>query len=218
MIIAVNKPSGPTSFDIVQMVRSVTGEKKVGHAGTLDPFAEGVLVLGIGRVSTRQLGRISGTDKDYLATLRLGTATSTGDVEGLITEEAPVPHLTHDKIKTILRMFTGKQKQIPPMFSAKKVKGTRLYKLARQNLEVQREPVEIVIYKLKLLDYANDEITFSLTCSKGTYIRQLGMDIAKALGTMGHLTTLVRTRVGDYTLDNAIPLVDIDKLCSFTEA
>ncbi|MFQ6607776.1 MAG: tRNA pseudouridine(55) synthase TruB [Fidelibacterota bacterium] len=218
MIIAVNKPSGPTSFDIVQMVRSVTGEKKVGHAGTLDPFAEGVLVLGIGRVSTRQLGRISGTDKDYLATLRLGTATSTGDVEGLITEEAPVPHLTHDKIKTILRMFTGKQKQIPPMFSAKKVKGTRLYKLARQNLEVQRAPVEIVIYKLKLLDYANDEITFSLTCSKGTYIRQLGMDIAKALGTMGHLTTLVRTRVGDYTLDNAIPLVDIDKLCSFTEA
>lgn len=218
MIIAVNKPSGPTSFDIVQMVRSVTGEKKVGHAGTLDPFAEGVLVLGIGRVSTRQLGRISGTDKDYLATLRLGTATSTGDVEGLITEEAPVPHLTHDKIKTILRMFTGKQKQIPPMFSAKKVKGTRLYKLARQNLEVQREPVEIIIYKLKLLDYANDEITFSLTCSKGTYIRQLGMDIAKALGTMGHLTTLVRTRVGDYTLDNAIPLVDIDKLCSFTEA
>lgn len=218
MIIAVHKPSGPTSFDIVKKVRAITGEKKVGHAGTLDPFAEGVLVIGISRESTRQLGVISGSDKDYTATLQLGVATDTGDMEGRIIAEEPVPDLTQKKILAVFNKYIGRQKQIPPMYSAKKVKGTRLYKLARQDVEIPREPVEVEISRLDLLDFTGNNITLAVTCSKGTYIRQLGVDISKSLGTAGHLTSLIRTRVGDYSLDDVIQFEDIEQSCLFTEA
>ncbi len=219
MIIAVHKPSGPTSFDIVKKVRAITGEKKVGHAGTLDPFAEGVLVIGISRESTRQLGVISGSDKDYTATLQLGVGTDTGDKEGkIIAEEEPVPDLTQKKILAVFNKYIGRQKQTPPMYSAKKVKGTRLYKLARQDVEIPREPVEVEISRLDLLDFTGNNITFAVTCSKGTYIRQLGVDISKSLGTAGHLTSLIRTRVGDFCLDDAIQFEDIEQSCLFTEA
>ncbi len=217
MIIAVNKPSGPTSFDIVRKVKDLTGDKKVGHAGTLDPFAEGVLVIGVSRESTRQLGVISGLDKDYTATLRLGASTDTGDREGEVVETAGVPTLTNKEILAVFSQFIGWQLQIPPMYSAKKVNGTRLYKLARRKIEIAREPVEIKISNLELLDLSGDDITFSVTCSKGTYIRQLGVDVAKSLGTVGHLTSLLRTRVGDFFLDDAIKFKDIEQSCLFTE-
>ena len=217
MIIAVNKPSGPTSFDIVRKVKDLTGDKKVGHAGTLDPFAEGVLVIGVSRESTRQLGVISGLDKDYTATLRLGASTDTGDREGEVVETAEVPTLTNKDILAVFSQFIGWQQQIPPMYSAKKVNGTRLYKLARRKIKIAREPVEIKISSLELLALSGDDITFSVTCSKGTYIRQLGVDIAKSLGTVGHLTSLLRTRVGDFFLDDAINFKDIEQSCLFTE-
>ena len=217
MIIAVNKPSGPTSFDIVRKVKDLTGDKKVGHAGTLDPFAEGVLVIGVSRESTRQLGVISGLDKDYTATLRLGASTDTGDREGEVVETAEVPTLTNKDILAVFSQFIGWQQQIPPMYSAKKVNGTRLYKLARRKIKIAREPVEIKISNLELLALSGDDITFSVTCSKGTYIRQLGVDIAKSLGTVGHLTSLLRTRVGDFFLDDAINFKDIEQSCLFTE-
>jgi tRNA pseudouridine55 synthase len=217
MIIAVNKPSGPTSFDIVRKVKDLTGDKKVGHAGTLDPFAEGVLVIGVSRESTRQLGVISGLDKDYTATLRLGASTDTGDREGEVVETAEVPTLTNKEILAVFSQFIGWQLQIPPMYSAKKVNGIRLYKLARRKIEIAREPVEIKISSLELLALSGDDITFSVTCSKGTYIRQLGVDIAKSLGTVGHLTSLLRTRVGDFFLDDAINFKDIEQSCLFTE-
>ena len=217
MIIAVNKPSGPTSFDIVRKVKDLTGDKKVGHAGTLDPFAEGVLVIGVSRESTRQLGVISGLDKDYTATLRLGASTDTGDREGEVVETAEVPTLTNKEILAVFSQFIGWQLQIPPMYSAKKVNGIRLYKLARRKIEIAREPVEIKISSLELLALSGDDITFSVTCSKGTYIRQLGVDVAKSLGTVGHLTSLLRTRVGDFFLDDAINFKDIEQSCLFTE-
>ena len=217
MIIVVNKPSGPTSFDIVRKVKDLTGDKKVGHAGTLDPFAEGVLVIGVSRESTRQLGVISGLDKDYTATLRLGASTDTGDREGEVVETAEVPTLTNKEILAVFSQFIGWQLQIPPMYSAKKVNGIRLYKLARRKIEIAREPVEIKISSLELLALSGDDITFSVTCSKGTYIRQLGVDVAKSLGTVGHLTSLLRTRVGDFFLDDAINFKDIEQSCLFTE-
>ncbi len=217
MIIVVNKPSGPTSFDIVRKVKDLTGDKKVGHAGTLDPFAEGVLVIGVSRESTRQLGVISGLDKDYTATLRLGASTDTCDREGEVVETADVPILTNKEILAVFSQFIGWQQQIPPMYSAKKVNGTRLYKLARRKIKIAREPVEIKISNLELLALSGDDITFSVTCSKGTYIRQLGVDIAKSLGTVGHLTSLLRTRVGDFFLDDAINFKDIEQSCLFTE-
>ena len=217
MIIVVNKPSGPTSFDIVRKVKDLTGDKKVGHAGTLDPFAEGVLVIGVSRESTRQLGVISGLDKDYTATLRLGASTDTYDREGEVVETADVPTLTNKDILAVFSQFIGWQQQIPPMYSAKKVNGTRLYKLARRKIKIAREPVKIKISNLELLALSGDDITFSVTCSKGTYIRQLGVDIAKSLGTVGHLTSLLRTRVGDFFLDDAINFKDIEQSCLFTE-
>jgi len=132
-------------------------------------------------------------------------------------ESAEIPKLTDKDIKTVFSQLIGKQQQIPPMYSAKKVNGIRLYKLARMNIEIQREPIEIEISRLKLLDFSENDITFSVTCSKGTYIRQLGVDIAKSLGTVGHLISLLRTRVGDFLLDDAIQLKDIKQLCKFTE-
>ena len=139
MIIAINKPVKWTSFDVVEKVRSITGEKKVGHAGTLDPFAEGVLVVGIGRESTRMLSQLSATSKDYLAELKLGEETDTLDLTGEVTDQREIPHLTASKIENVLAQFRGEIEQTPPMYSAKKIDGTRLYKLARRGEQVDRE-------------------------------------------------------------------------------
>ncbi|MDP6966693.1 MAG: tRNA pseudouridine(55) synthase TruB [Candidatus Marinimicrobia bacterium] len=204
MIIAINKPVKWTSFDVVEKVRSITGEKKVGHAGTLDPFAEGVLVVGIGRESTRMLSQLSATSKDYLAELKLGEETDTLDLTGEVTDQREIPHLTASKIENVLAQFRGEIEQTPPMYSAKKIDGTRLYKLARRGEQVDRDPVAVRILALQLIDLSDDTITFSVTCSKGTYIRQLASDMANALGTAGHLTALRRTRVGNYHLDDCL--------------
>ena len=187
---------------MVKKIRNITGERKVGHGGTLDPFAEGVLIVGTGN-DTKLLQSISAADKTYEATLKLGELTDTLDNEGVIIETAPLPILDKNQIVIAINNFSGKQKQIPPMFSAKKVNGVRLYKLARQKKEVDREPNVITIYSINLISVDLPEIRFSVTCSKGTYIRVLGKDIAEKLGTVGHLTDLVRTRVGDYTLSQS---------------
>ncbi len=202
MIYNIHKPIGWTSFSVVKKIRNITGERKVGHGGTLDPFAEGVLIVGTGN-DTKLLQSISAADKTYEATLKLGELTDTLDNEGVIIETAPLPILDKNQIVIAINNFSGKQKQIPPMFSAKKVNGVRLYKLARQKKEVDREPNVITIYSINLISVDLPEIRFSVTCSKGTYIRVLGKDIAEKLGTVGHLTDLVRTRVGDYPLSQS---------------
>ena len=202
MIININKPAGWTSFDVVKKVRGIIKEKKVGHAGTLDPFAEGVLVLGTGS-DTKKLTDITTANKTYWAELTLGKATDTQDRDGKISVVEVVPELTKETIAAVLASFDGPQEQIPPMYSAKHVNGQRLYKLARKNKTVERAPVRISIEQISLLDYKEPVITFKVTCSKGTYVRVLGADIAVKLGTVGHLTALTRTSVGSYHIADA---------------
>ena len=208
MIININKPAGWTSFDVVKKVRGIIKEKKVGHAGTLDPFAEGVLVLGTGP-DTKKLTDITTTNKTYRAELTLGKSTDTQDRDGKISAEEVVPELTKETIAAVLASFDGPQEQIPPMYSAKHVNGQRLYKLARKNKTVERAPVRISIDQISLLDYMEPVITFNVTCSKGTYVRVLGADIAAKLGTVGHLTALNRTSVGSYHITDAMTIEEL---------
>lgn len=202
MILNLHKPVGWTSFDVVKKVRSIIKEKKVGHGGTLDPFAEGVLIIGTGK-DTKKLTSITSADKTYIARLCLGEITDTLDTEGQVIEAKPVPEINADDIHKVLDSFLGTSCQIPPMFSAKKVNGQRLYKLARKNIEVKRDPVQINIKSIGLLDYLDHSLSFSITCSKGTYIRVLGKDIAEKLGTVGYLKSLVRMQVGPYSIDDS---------------
>ena len=208
MIININKPAGWTSFDVVKKVRGIIKEKKVGHAGTLDPFAEGVLVLGTGP-DTKKLTDITTANKTYRAELTLGKATDTQDRDGRISVEKVVPVLTKEPIVAVLASFNGPQEQIPPMYSAKHVNGQRLYKLARKNKTVERVPVKISIDQISLLDYTEPVISFNVTCSKGTYVRVLGADIAAKLGTVGHLTALIRTSVGSYHIADATTIEEL---------
>ena len=210
MIININKPAGWTSFDVVKKVRGIIKEKKVGHAGTLDPFAEGVLVLGTGP-DTKKLTDITTANKTYRAELTLGKATDTQDRDGKISAEEVVPELTKETIAAVLASFDGPQEQIPPMYSAKHVNGQRLYKLARKNKTVEREPVRISIEQISLLDYTEPVITFNVTSSKGTYVRVLGADIAAKLGTVGHLTALTRISVGSYHITDAMTIEELIK-------
>ena len=216
MIFNIYKPVGWTSFDVVKKIRGITKEKKVGHAGTLDPFAGGVLIIGTNS-DTKKLGKISGTIKSYRAVLQLGEETDTLDLDGKVITVKPVPTLDKNLVESVLKNFIGKYKQIPPMYSAKKVNGVRLYKLARKNKTIDRAPVEVNIIDLTLNDIQDKQIDFSVTCSKGTYIRVLGQEIAKKLGTEGHLTQLQRIAVGDFVVQDSIPLKEFEAKWMSTE-
>lgn len=202
MILNINKPAGWTSFDVVKKIRGIVREKKVGHGGTLDPFATGVLIIGTGK-DTKKLTQITAEDKSYIATIQLGQRTDTLDTEGEIFEEKSVPEISKTKVEQILNSFIGDSQQIPPMYSAKKVSGKRLYTLARQNIEIERKPVTIHIRDIQFLNYSKNQLSFSVTCSKGTYIRVLGNDIAQKLGSIGYLVQLERTQVGGFSIDEA---------------
>ncbi len=210
MILNLYKPPGWTSFDVVKKIRGIIREKKVGHAGTLDPFAEGVLLIGTGK-DTKVLSEISNQSKSYRATLTLGISTNTMDLTGIEEKSLPIPELSTNKILATLNSFLGEQNQLPPMYSAKKVNGERLYKLARKNIEVEREPVPININSISLESIELPDITFSVECSKGTYIRVLGADIAEKLGTVGHLTYLQRTGIGDHNVKDSQSLESFEK-------
>ena len=216
MIFNIYKPVGWTSFDVVKKIRGITKEKKVGHAGTLDPFAGGVLIIGTNS-DTKKLGKISGTIKSYRAVLQLGEETDTLDLDGKVITVKPVPTLDKNLVESVLNNFIGKYKQIPPMYSAKKINGVRLYKLARKNITIDRAPVEVNIIDLTLNDIQDKQIDFSVTCSKGTYIRVLGQEIAKKLGTEGHLTQLQRIAVGDFVVQDSIPLKEFEAKWMSTE-
>ena len=216
-IIIIYKPKGWTSHDIVAKVKNLTQEK-VGHTGTLDPLATGVLPLLIGK-GTLCSKYLINHDKKYKVTLKLGKKTSTGDEEGEIIEEQNVSEqiLEQSNIEEVLKKIIGEQEQIPPIYSAIKVKGKKLYEYARNNQEVKIEPRKITIYEINLLkiDKDNNEIQFKVKCSKGTYIRSLCEDIAKALGTVGYMKELERTEVGDFKLEQSI---SIDDLISISES
>ena len=198
----INKEIGLTSRQEVNNISHKLGEKKAGHIGTLDPFADGLLIVLLGS-STKISPFLEVMDKTYLATLKLGSKTSTGDLTGEVVETKEIPELTKEEISKVLQGFLGKSKQIPPIFSALKVNGQPMYKYARKGIEIERKPREIEVFKIYLVNFEKDEITFFVKVSKGTYIRTLGEDIAEKLGTVGHLTKLTRTEIGPYSLMNA---------------
>ncbi|HVX48051.1 MAG TPA: tRNA pseudouridine(55) synthase TruB [Candidatus Saccharimonadales bacterium] len=216
-ILLVDKPAGWTSFDAVNYVRKLIaraeGKKprqiKVGHTGTLDPFATGLLVLLVGRENTRRAGELAKLDKSYEVTLRLGAVSSTGDPEGEIKAVSD----TKPEEKTLeeaLKRFTGQIEQVPPAYSAVKIDGRRAYKLAREGKEVKIEPRKVTINRLELLDYAYPQAKLIADVSSGTYIRSLVQDIGEALGTGAYTTELRRTRIGDFSVADASPVTDIE--------
>ncbi|MDH3606921.1 MAG: tRNA pseudouridine(55) synthase TruB [Acidimicrobiia bacterium] len=200
----VDKPSGWTSHDVVAKVRGLAGTKKVGHAGTLDPMATGLLVLGLGR-ATRLLRFVQGLPKEYVARAQLGVATDTLDADGIETERAPMV-VDQQTVEAALAGFRGSISQIPPMVSAIKMGGRKLYELAREGQEVERAPRPVEIYELELTGFEGGDypvIEFRVVCSTGTYVRTLADDIAQAVGGRGHLVTLRRARIGSLTVGTA---------------
>ena len=216
MIYNINKPIGWTSFDVVKKIRNITKLKKVGHGGTLDPFADGVLIIGVGK-GTKLLTDIVNEKKSYNATLFLGEETDSLDNEGEIVKRKSVPKLNEDLVIKILNSFLGRYIQKPPMFSAKKVNGVRLYKLARKKIEVERDDQNCTIYDISLKGIENNIIEFAVTCSKGTYIRVLGSDIAKKIGTVGYLTKLTRTSIGKHSLSRSLTIKNFESKWKSTE-
>ncbi len=201
--ILVKKPVGWTSFDVVNKIKKALQIKKVGHTGTLDPFADGLLILVTGKW-TKRAGEFQNLPKTYRGTIVLGQTTDTLDIEGQIIETQEVPPLTLEAISSVLDSFLGESLQIPPSFSALKIGGKRAYQLARKNKAVVLEPRAIQIYEIELLDFNKNELTLQVKCSKGTYIRAMARDIAKALGTVGYLKSLTRTQIGSYYLREAV--------------
>lgn len=211
-VLIVNKPEGITSQGTVSKIKRILNVNKCGHAGTLDPLATGVIPILVGS-STKISKYLIEHDKTYNATIKLGKQTSTGDREGEIIKTAEVPELNENKIIEVLNSFLGKQIQTPPIYSAIKVDGKKLYEYARENKVIEIPKREIEIYQIKLIkfDKPKNTITFEVDCSKGTYIRTLCEDIAIKLGTVGYMESLLRTRVDKFLLDESYTLDDIEK-------
>jgi len=203
-ILPVNKPAGISSYDVVRKTKKILNFRKIGHGGTLDPFAQGLLLILIGRGATRRMDALLSHSKTYQSVLKLGVATDTGDKTGKIVNQRPVPEISEKQLWNIEHDFSGEISQIPPQYSAKKVQGKPAYQWARQGQKVTLKPVQITIDHLSLRGLKPDLIRIKVTCSSGTYIRVLGEDIAKELGTVGHLQSLERTRIGDYHLNKAV--------------
>jgi tRNA pseudouridine55 synthase len=210
-ILNINKRKGISSFDVVRYVRKVTNMKKVGHAGTLDPLANGVLLILVGRGATKQSSELMTLPKTYETTIRLGMKTPTLDLEGEVQldEHVQVPVAT---VQETLARFEGDIEQVPPMYSAKRVGGRRLYKIAKEGRVVEREPARVRIHQIELLEKRDRDIRILVRCSKGTYIRSLARDIGSDLDTHGTVTALTRTAVGDYSIDEAIELDQLESV------
>jgi tRNA pseudouridine55 synthase len=204
-VLVVDKPIGLTSHDVVQIIRRGTGIRRAGHTGTLDPRASGVLVILVGP-AVRLSEYVSASDKRYQATIRLGSSTDTYDAEGTVIATRPVEDIDEDKFFDILQTFVGEIEQVPPPYSAVKVKGRKAYEMARQGEEVDLEPRIIQVYSLDILEWAPPEVVIDVYCSSGTYVRSLANDLGKALGTGAHLIGLRRTKSGRFTLRDAVPL------------
>jgi tRNA pseudouridine55 synthase len=209
-IVAIDKPAGWTSFDVVNKLRRMTGVKKVGHAGTLDPFATGVLLVCFAG-ATKQVDALMGLEKEYEGTFELGVETDSHDVTGKVIAQHPVPELSREQIEQAVRRYVGEIMQTPPMFSALKRGGRRLYELARKGEQVELEPRKVRIYAFDVLDVALPEIRFQLTCSRGTYVRALARDLGKDYGCGAFLKTLRRTRVGQYVASSALSIEQFAK-------
>ena len=210
-IVIINKEKEYTSHDVVAKVKKILNEKKVGHTGTLDPNATGVLPILLGK-GTKLSKYLINHNKIYEATLKLGEKTDTADIEGKITEEKDVKkeNLSQENVTKVLKEFIGKSKQVPPMYSAIKVNGKKLYEYARKGQTIEIKPREIEIYGIELLNINNNEISFRVHCSKGTYIRTLCENIAEKLETVGYMKELKRIEVGEFNIKNAITLKELE--------
>ncbi|MCZ6818173.1 MAG: tRNA pseudouridine(55) synthase TruB [Calditrichaeota bacterium] len=204
-VLNINKPEGWTSFDVVKKIRSTIRVKKVGHAGTLDPFATGVLLVCTGR-ATKQVEDLMQLDKEYVAELELGKTTDSFDRTGKILSETEVGQLTETEIQDVCAQFEGETLQTPPMYSALKINGQRLYELARKGITVERRPRKINIYRLDVLNMEIPSVTVRVVCSRGTYVRALAHDIGERLGCGAYLKALVRSRIGSYRLADAMTI------------
>jgi tRNA pseudouridine55 synthase len=208
-VLNINKPGGMTSHDVVDAVRKILGVQRVGHTGTLDPQATGVLPLCVGR-ATRIAQYLTQADKEYVMTLRLGMTTDTLDATGKETGRVEEVRVRREDLLAILPRFTGEIQQVPPIYSAKKYQGERLYKLARRGQAVERKPVAVRVHALELLEFSLPFVRLRATCSKGTYARSLCDDIGRVLGCGGHLHALTRTRSGRFTLEGVVTLPELE--------
>lgn len=207
-ILLINKTTGMTSHDVVMKIRKLLKTKKVGHCGTLDPDATGVLVICVNK-ATKAIQFLTADSKEYIATLSLGKSTDTYDASGKVLEEKEFNGIKN--LEEVLNSFVGKQKQLPPIYSAIKVNGKKLYEYARENKEVEIKPRDIEIKEIELLKVEDNEITFRVLCSKGTYIRSLCVDIANKLGYPGHMKSLMRSQSGDFKLEDCFTLEDVEQ-------
>ena len=207
-ILLVNKPTGITSHRLVETVRRQLLNSKIGHTGTLDPLASGLMMLTIGN-ATKILPYIVSHNKEYVAVLKLGQSTDTQDITGTVIREKELQPITRKQVEAVLSSFLGPQKQIPPMYSAKKINGKKLYEYARENQEIERQPADIEIHEMELLEMSDDEIRFRVRCSSGTYVRTLCQDIAAKLNNEGCMKSLERTAIDRYSLESSFTLDDI---------
>ena len=220
-IIPINKPYEWTSFDVVKKVKNQVGKRlrqaldirlksfKVGHAGTLDPLAEGLVLVCTGK-ATKKISELMIGEKEYVATIVLGKTTPSYDLETDFNQVFPTNHINEDMVKDVLKSFIGEQDQIPPVYSAKNINGERAYEYARRGEEIELKPNKVTISKIELLSFDLPEIVIKVVCGKGTYIRSLAHDIGKELNSGGHLTKLIRTRIGSYKLDSSLTIEELE--------
>lgn len=209
--VVINKPGGITSFDVIRSARKKLGIRKIGHGGTLDPMATGVLILLVGR-ATKKFEHFMGLPKEYRATIKLGESTTTGDAQGEIVDKSDAQEISgikREDVVKILEKFRGRIKQVPPMVSALRYKGQRLYELARKNITVERKPRDVVIYEIKILDCQLPFFEVYIKCSKGTYVRKIAEDIGEELSVGAHVTRIERLAVGPYRIEQAVNLEDL---------
>jgi tRNA pseudouridine55 synthase len=209
-VLPVDKPEGPTSHDVVAMARRALGTRRVGHTGTLDPFASGLLLLCIDK-ATRLAEYFSDLPKEYLAVARLGATTDTDDRDGRVLESSDAwRDLTTASIRNALNALVGVQEQLPPVYSAKKVAGERAYDLARRGEAVELKPVQVTVYSIEAVDISLPDLRFAVRCSSGTYVRSIARDLGSALGVGAHLQSLRRTRVGTFNVEQAVTLDQLE--------
>lgn len=207
----INKPAGWSSFDVVKKIRGISHIKKVGHAGTLDPFATGVLLIALGG-ATKKITSMMELEKEYLGEIELGISTDTLDVTGQVIEKLPTSHISVEDVHRVCQHFVGEIEQIPPKYSAIQINGVRAYHLARSGENVELTARKVTIYAFDILNFENPFIKIRVRCSKGTYIRAIARDIGEMLGTGGYLKSLVRTRIGAFKIEDSISVLDFEKL------
>jgi tRNA pseudouridine55 synthase len=207
----IDKPAEISSHRVINILRKVTSVSRIGHSGTLDPLATGLLIVGVGREATRELGTLQGLDKEYIATLQFGATSDTYDANGVITAAPSTSPVSQEQIEKVVSKFIGAINQMPPIFSAKKIQGRKAYELARKGIDVALKSCQVTIYEIEVLKYDWPQLDLRVKCSSGTYIRSLAHDIGQALECGAYLTALRRTQIGKWSIDDAVVLDSLDE-------